>query len=181
MRVSSLSYQETCKLYQEVKARKRNFEEMQAKEEEEKLRQSALDTLPLVYEEMMRIAEQEDPAGYEEMLEASDEAETFDVTDYLSIPSLFGAAIEKFDGVYFVSKEEDTRDGVPCMQEDTCWYNGNRDRTGRHTLMLFCPLVPDVMICDECDTGDFWYELFERHGLVLEGLNSYVFEYKSKL
>jgi hypothetical protein len=65
---------------------------------------------------------------------------------------------------------------VPCMCDDICWYEGNMDRTERVTDMYFCPLVDDVFICDVCNGNydDFWYDLLEKHGLELEGLNEFI-------
>lgn len=176
MRVSSMNYDEVCKLYWEVKSRKRDLEAMQKETEMESLVKVAVDTLPQVYAEMLRIFKQNEPHTYERMMEHRHD-DDFNYSDYMSILRLFQKALAKFQNVFLCKTEVDTPTlRVPCMCEEVCWYGGNMDRTGQSTTMYFCPLISDVFICDVCvdNYDDFWYDMFETHGLELEGFNEFI-------
>jgi len=179
MRVSLLDYEETCKLYREVKTRKRALEEEKLARDQETLLTRAMETLPMVYEEMMRVAQETDSIAYREMMDTLHEQDEFNVTDYLSVPHLFEKAIEKYHHVYWIEVEVESTIGVPCMYEDTCNYQQLSSLPCKLD-MFYCPLVPYVYICDTCNVTDFWYNLFDIHGLTLDGLNSYVLSHIAK-
>lgn len=169
MRVSTLDYQEVCKVYREAKSRKRELEEMAEEQVAAACIARAEKTLPLLYAEMVQAAKTEDPVAWAEAVASkSDEA--------LSIPSMLCSAVKKFPGIFVCSKQVRTREEVPCYREHRCCYQEKMHIIDYVTDMYFCPLAPDVLICDVChDTyEDFWYDLYDTHSLHLEGWNEFV-------